>query len=58
VKDNIDALPHPTTAACDAFRYTPQRSAVTVAALENEGACMQYARVARASAQRQSSVSL
>ena len=40
VKDNIDALPHPTTAACDAFRYTPQSSAATVAALESEGACI------------------
>ena len=37
VKDNIDALPHPTTAACDAFRYTPSCSASTVAALEGEG---------------------
>ena len=37
VKDNIDALPHPTTAACDAFRYTPTASASTVAALESEG---------------------
>ena len=37
VKDNIDALPHPTTAACDAFQYTPAHSASTVAALENEG---------------------
>ena len=38
VKDNIDALPHPTTAACDAFRYTPECSASTVSALEGEGA--------------------
>ena len=38
VKDNIDALPFPTTAACGSFRYTPAASAPTVKALEDAGA--------------------
>lgn len=38
MKDNIDALPFPTTAACETFRYTPERSAPVVQALEEAGA--------------------
>lgn len=38
VKDNIDALPHPTTAACPGFAYTPQSSAEIIARLEAAGA--------------------
>ncbi len=38
VKDNIDVAGVPTTAACPAFAYTPERSAVVVERLTNAGA--------------------
>ncbi len=38
VKDNIDVAGLPTTAACPAFAYTPERSAFVVEALERAGA--------------------
>jgi allophanate hydrolase len=38
VKDNIDVAGLPTTAACPAFLYTPERSAFVVARLEAAGA--------------------
>ncbi|AMA60802.1 allophanate hydrolase [Bradyrhizobium sp. CCGE-LA001] len=38
VKDNIDALGFPTTAACPAFSYTPTRDATAVARLRAAGA--------------------
>ena len=38
VKDNIDAVGLPTTAACPAFEYRPAASAVVVARLEAAGA--------------------
>lgn len=38
VKDNIDALGLPTTAACPDFAYTPEASAFVVARLEAAGA--------------------
>ena len=38
VKDNIDVAGLPTTAACPAFAYTPQRSAFVVERLERAGA--------------------
>ena len=38
VKDNIDVAGVPTTAACPAFAYTPQRSAASVRALVELGA--------------------
>ncbi|WP_321475536.1 allophanate hydrolase [uncultured Paludibaculum sp.] len=38
VKDNIDLAGLPTTAACPAFAYTPQRSATVVRLLEQAGA--------------------
>ena len=38
VKDNIDVAGLPTTAACPAFRYQPQRSAFVVERLERAGA--------------------
>jgi len=38
VKDNIDLAGTPTTAACPAFAYTPQRSAFVVARLMAAGA--------------------
>lgn len=38
VKDNIDVAGMPTTAACPAFAYTPERSATAVARLEAAGA--------------------
>src|SRR5260221_3264307 len=38
VKDNIDTLGLPTTAACPAFAYEPAYSAAVVAALEAAGA--------------------
>ena len=37
VKDNIDVAGLPTTASCDAFRYTPAESAPTVQALLDSG---------------------
>ena len=37
VKDNIDVAGLPTTAACPAFAYTPERSAFVVEALERAG---------------------
>jgi allophanate hydrolase len=40
VKDNIDVAGLPTTAACPAFAYTPDRSAPVVAALEAAGAML------------------
>lgn len=40
VKDNIDATPLPTTAACPAFAYTPTADAATVAKLRAAGALM------------------
>ncbi len=38
IKDNIDLAGTPTTAACPAFAYTPQRSALAVARLMAAGA--------------------
>jgi len=38
VKDNIDVAGMPTTAACPAFKYQPERSAFVVARLEAAGA--------------------
>ena len=38
VKDNIDVAGLPTTAACPAFAYTPERSAFVVERLERAGA--------------------
>jgi allophanate hydrolase len=38
VKDNIDVAGLPTTAACPAFAYVPERSATAVARLEAAGA--------------------
>src|SRR5580704_2218602 len=38
VKDNIDVAGLPTTAACPAFAYRPERSAFVVAKLEQAGA--------------------
>ncbi len=38
VKDNIDVAGRPTTAACPAFAYTPQRDAEAVARLRAAGA--------------------
>jgi len=38
VKDNIDVAGLPTTAACPAFAYTPERDAVVVARLKAAGA--------------------
>jgi allophanate hydrolase len=38
VKDNIDVAGLPTTAACPAFAYKPERSAFVVEALERAGA--------------------
>ena len=38
VKDNIDVAGLPTTAACPAFAYRPERSAFVVEALERAGA--------------------
>jgi len=38
VKDNIDVAGLPTTAACPAFAYTPQRDAIVVAKLRAAGA--------------------
>jgi allophanate hydrolase len=40
VKDNIDALGLPTTAACPAFAYTPAHDATAVARLRAAGAIM------------------
>jgi allophanate hydrolase len=40
VKDNIDAAGLPTTAACPAFAYTPQTSAVVVQRLLDAGASL------------------
>lgn len=40
VKDNIDVAGLPTTAACPAYAYTPQRSAPVVEALESAGAIL------------------
>lgn len=38
VKDNIDVAGHPTTAACPAFAYMPERDATVVARLKAAGA--------------------
>ncbi|MFT6552091.1 MAG: allophanate hydrolase, partial [Zhongshania marina] len=38
IKDNIDLAGVPTTAACDAFAYTPERSAFVVQRLVDAGA--------------------
>jgi len=38
IKDNIDLAAIPTTAACEAFRYTPSHSAFVVQQLINAGA--------------------
>src|SRR5688572_10433576 len=38
VKDNIDVKGMPTTAACPAFAYRPERDATAVARLRNAGA--------------------
>ena len=40
VKDNIDALDVPTTAACPAFNYRPQANAAVVQKLLNAGALL------------------
>ena len=40
VKDNIDALGLPTTAACPAFSYTPAHDATSVAKLRAAGAIL------------------
>jgi len=40
VKDNIDVAGVPTTAACPAFAYTPQRTATAVAKLLDAGAVL------------------
>jgi allophanate hydrolase len=40
VKDNIDVAGLPTTAACPAYAYTPERSAAVVDALEAAGAIL------------------
>ncbi|MGE0255388.1 MAG: allophanate hydrolase [Alphaproteobacteria bacterium] len=40
VKDNIDAAGLPTTAACEAFAYTPERSATVVQRLLDAGAIL------------------
>ncbi|TPE49885.1 allophanate hydrolase [Amaricoccus solimangrovi] len=40
VKDNIDATPLPTTAACPAFAYLPEADAAAVAKLRAAGALM------------------
>src|ERR1700737_4054120 len=40
VKDNIDALGMPTTAACPAFAYSPSHDATSVARLRAAGAIM------------------
>jgi len=40
VKDNIDVAGWPTTAACPAFAYTPERSASVVTRLEDAGAIL------------------
>lgn len=37
-KDNVDVAGMPTTAACPAFTYVPEESAVAVQALEDAGA--------------------
>ena len=39
-KDNIDAAGLPTTAACPAFAYRPERSAVVIERLEAAGAIL------------------
>ncbi len=38
VKDNIDVAQMPTTAACPAYRYTPEKTATVVANLQKAGA--------------------
>jgi len=38
IKDNIDAVGFPTTAACPEFAYTPERDATAVARLRDAGA--------------------
>src|SRR5690606_4148516 len=38
VKDNVDVAGLPTTAACPAFEYRPEKSAFVVARLEAAGA--------------------
>jgi allophanate hydrolase len=40
IKDNIDAAGLPTTAACPAFAFTPQRSAAVVEKLQAAGALL------------------
>lgn len=40
IKDNIDAAGMPTTAACPAFAYSPQRSATVVERLQAAGALL------------------
>lgn len=40
VKDNIDVLPHPTTAGCPPFTYQPKQTAYVVQRLENAGGVM------------------
>lgn len=37
-KDNIDALPHATTAACPAYSHIPEQSAFVISELESHGA--------------------
>lgn len=48
VKDNIDAAGFPTTAACEAFRYTPAQSAPAVQALVDAGEGAMQPRAPRA----------
>lgn len=40
VKDNINALPHPTTAGCPAFSFIPSEDATVVARLRKAGAIL------------------
>ncbi len=40
VKDNIDVSGHPTTAACPAYRYTPEENATVVSKLQAAGAVL------------------
>lgn len=39
-KDNVDVAGMPTTAACPAFSYVPEKSAAAVQALEDAGVCV------------------
>lgn len=39
-KDNIDAVPHPTTAACPVYTYKPNKQAFIISQLESLGAIL------------------